>query len=61
MDTATFFLQWDPTSSRIAYLGNFGGSIGMGSQRDADGRPTAQTIGRGQPFYLSCPWRESAS
>ena len=54
VDTATFFLQWDPTSSKIAYLGNFGGSIGMGvAQRDADGRPTAETIGRGQPFYLS--------
>jgi TolB protein len=54
VDTATFFLQWDPTSSRIAYLGNFRGSIGMGvAQRDADGEPTATTIGAGQPFYLS--------
>jgi TolB protein len=54
VDTATFFLQWDPTSSRIAYLGNFQGSIGMGvAQRGEDGKPTAIMIGRGQPFYLS--------
>jgi TolB protein len=54
VDTATFFLSWDPTSSRIAYLGNFRGSIGMGvAQRDADGEPTTSTIGAGQPFYLS--------
>ncbi|HEX5938089.1 MAG TPA: hypothetical protein VFZ75_10430 [Actinomycetota bacterium] len=54
VNTATFFLQWDPTSSRIAYLGNFGGSIGMGvAERGDDGAPTARTIGRGQPFYLS--------
>ena len=49
VDTATFFLQWDPTSSRIAYLGNFGGSIGMGvAQRDdlagADDRPRSAVL-----------------
>jgi hypothetical protein len=54
VDTATFFLQWDPTSSRIAYLGNFRGSIGMGvAERGSDGEPTARTIVQGQPFYLS--------
>ena len=54
VDTATFFLQWDPTSSRIAYLGNFQGSIGMGvAERGEDGEPVARTIVRGQPFYLS--------
>jgi TolB protein len=54
VDTATFFLQWDPTSSRIAYLGNFQGSIGMGvAERGEDGEPTATTIVRGEPFYLS--------
>ena len=49
VDTGAFFLQWDPTSSRIAYLGNFQGSVGMGvagrarrgSRRDdARGRTT---------------------
>ena len=54
VDTATFFLQWDPTSTRIAYLGNFQGSIGMGvAERGEDGEPIARTIVQGQPFYLS--------
>lgn len=54
VETGTFFLQWDPTSTRIAYLGNFEGAIGMGvAGRDADGSPVSTTLGRGQPFYLS--------
>jgi Tol biopolymer transport system component len=54
VETGTFFLQWDPTSSRIAYLGNFQGAIGMGvAGRSADGNPVATTLGVGQPFYLS--------
>ncbi len=54
VDTGTFFLEWDPTSSRIAYLGNFQGTIGMGvAGRSPDGDPVATTLGRGQPFYLS--------
>jgi len=54
VETGTFFLQWDPTSSRIAYLGNFRGVIGMGvAGRSADGNPVATTLGAGQPFYLS--------
>jgi Tol biopolymer transport system component len=54
VETGTFFLQWDPTSSRIAYLGNFQGAIGMGvAGRGADGNPVATTLGVGQPFYLS--------
>jgi WD40 repeat protein len=54
VETGTFFLQWDPTSSRIAYLGNFEGAIGMGvAGRSANGDPVATTLGVGQPFYLS--------
>ena len=54
VDTGTFFLQWDPTSARIAYLGNFQGSLGMGVAGQAIvGAPAAKTIGRGRPFYLS--------
>lgn len=54
VDTGTFFLQWDPTSSRIAYLGNFQGRVGMGvAGRAADGDPVATTLGVGQPFFLS--------
>ncbi|MGI8615891.1 MAG: TolB family protein [Actinomycetota bacterium] len=54
VDTGTFFLQWDPTSTRLAYLGSFRGTVGMGvADTDADGGPVATTLGIGQPFYLS--------
>ncbi|HWL90136.1 MAG TPA: hypothetical protein VNP90_02120, partial [Actinomycetota bacterium] len=54
VDTGTFFLQWDPTSSRLAYLGSFRGTVGMGiADTGADGGPVATTLGVGQPFYLS--------
>ena len=54
VETGTFFLQWDPTSTRIAYLGNFQDTIGMGvAGPSADGIPVATTLGVGQPFYLS--------
>ncbi len=54
VDTGTFFLQWDPTSSRLAYLGSFRGAVGMGVvDTSADGVPVAKTLGVGQPFYLS--------
>ena len=40
VDTGTFYLQWDPTSSRIAYLGNFQGRVGMGvTEREPGGVP----------------------
>ena len=54
VDTGTFFLQWDPTSSRLAYLGSFRGAVGMGvADTGADGGPVATTLARGQPFYLA--------
>jgi TolB protein len=54
IDTAMFFLEWDPTSSRVAYLGSYGDAIGMGvAQRDATGRATAATLAVGRPFYLA--------
>jgi hypothetical protein len=54
VDAAMFFLQWDPTSSRVAFLGSFQGAIGAGwAEPHADGGPVAQVIGRGQPFYVS--------
>lgn len=54
VDAGMFYLQWDPTSRRVAYLGSFQGSIGMGiAEPHAAGGPVAQTIGRGQPFYAS--------
>jgi len=54
VETQTFFLQWDPTSSRVAYLGSLPPDIGFGVAGLAqDGTPVATTLGRGQPFYLS--------
>jgi Tol biopolymer transport system component len=54
VETGTFFLQWDPTSSRIAYLGSYRGSIAIGvAERGEDGAPVATTLGVGQPFFLS--------
>jgi TolB protein len=54
VDAGTFFLQWDPTSSRLAYLGSFQGVVGMGvADPGAEGGPVATTLGVGQPFYLS--------
>jgi Tol biopolymer transport system component len=54
VETLTFFLQWDPTSSRVAYLGSLPENIGFGvAGPDEDGTPVATTLGRGQPFYLS--------
>ena len=54
VDTAMFFLGWDPTSSRVVYLGSYGPAIGMGvAERAEGGRPVAQTLAVGRPFYLS--------
>jgi TolB protein len=54
VDTGAFFLQWDPTSSRIAYLGSFQDVIGMGvADAEVEGAMVANTLGVGQPFYLS--------
>lgn len=54
VQTGTFFLQWDPTSSRIAYLGSFRGAIGMGvAETGGERGPAATLLGVGQPFYLS--------
>jgi WD40 repeat protein len=53
MRIAPFFLQWDPTSSRIAYLGSFGIGIGFGVIRQATGDPFDHPVGGGSPLYLS--------
>jgi hypothetical protein len=54
VDTGMFFLGWDPTSSRVAYLGSYRDAIGMGvAEPGAEGGPVATTIGVGQPFYVS--------
>jgi TolB protein len=48
-----FFLQWDPTSSKIAYLGNVGAGIGLGVIEQATEEPTDRAVGGGQPLYVS--------
>ena len=54
VDAGMFFLGWDPTSSRLAYLGSYEGGIGMGvAEPGAAGGPQARTLGVGQPFYVS--------
>ena len=54
VDAVMFFVQWDPTSSRVAYLGSYENAIGMGiAEPAASAGPEARTIGVGQPFYVS--------
>lgn len=51
---APFYLFWDPTSSRIAYLGSSTSSqIELGIVEVADGGREATPLDAGQPFYLS--------
>ena len=52
VDTGAFFLQWDPTSSRIAYLGNFQGSVGMGVAGRAPDRGPRRDDARGRTTLL---------
>jgi TolB protein len=48
-----FYLSWDPTSSRIAYLGSPGGTeIELGILEVA-GHSSGTPLDTGQPFYLS--------
>jgi TolB protein len=48
-----FYLSWDPTSSRIAYLGSpDGGEIELGILELA-GHSSGTALDEGQPFYLS--------
>jgi TolB protein len=53
-DVLPFYLSWDPTSSRIGYLGSLNPEeIGFGVvELDAAGRRT-EAIDSGRPFYLS--------
>jgi Tol biopolymer transport system component len=51
---APFYLSWDPTSSRVAYLGSSGGSeIELGIVDVDAGGGEAMPLDAGQPFYLS--------
>jgi Tol biopolymer transport system component len=51
---APFYLSWDPTSSRVAYLGSPGPSeIELGVVDVEDGGDRAVSLDGGDPFYLS--------
>jgi len=53
MGIVPFFMQWDPTSTNIAYLGNAGQGLGMGVIENVVTAPKDTAIGAGSPFYLS--------
>jgi TolB protein len=53
LTVAPFFLAWDPTSMRIAYLGNAGAGIGLGVIDDAVVQPRDVPVGGGAPLYLA--------
>jgi Tol biopolymer transport system component len=53
MGLVPFFMQWDPTSTNIAYLGNTGQGLAMGVIESAATAPNDVAIGTGSPFYLS--------
>ena len=54
MPVAPFYLSWDPTSSRIAFLGPAGDRFQMGvvEQPQPAGSPVS-ALARGAPFYFS--------
>jgi TolB protein len=53
LTVAPFFLAWDPTSMRIAYLGNAGAGIGLGVIDNAVVQPRDVPVGGGAPLYLA--------
>src|SRR5262245_10855970 len=48
-----FYLSWDPTSSRIAYLGSPGGGVIELGILEVAGQSSGTPLDMGQPFYLS--------
>jgi hypothetical protein len=49
-----FYLAWDPTSTRLSYLGDGGSDIEMGVvQPDAPRGERIRPLDRGRPFYLA--------
>jgi len=53
LDLVAFFLQWDPTGSRIAFLGSVLDTIGMGVVSDDGDALSVAQVGSGSPFYLA--------
>ena len=59
LSVAPFFLEWDPTSTRIAYLGNAGAGVGLGVIDDAVVQPRDIPVGGGTPS--TSPGRRTAA
>jgi hypothetical protein len=54
VDTAPFYLYWDPSASRIAHLGPSPGGIDLSvAELFAEDGPTNRRVDRGEPFFLS--------
>lgn len=48
-----FYLSWDPTASRVAYLGSSTSGIELGIAEIAEGAADAASLDGGSPFYFS--------
>lgn len=57
IDTRTpflsFYSSWDPTSARVAFIGNAGPSVGMGLAEVGRGAARGELVSTGIPYYLS--------
>jgi Tol biopolymer transport system component len=53
LDVGAFYLYWDPSSSKVAYLGSSGQRLELGLVDVAAGGDTATPLRSGQPFYFS--------
>lgn len=54
VDTAPFYLYWDPAAARIAHLGPSPGGIDLSvAELFAEDGPTNRRVDRGQPFFFS--------
>lgn len=50
---APFYMSWDPTSSRLAYLGQGTNSLELGLVDVSGGGTESATIDGGQPYYFA--------
>ncbi len=48
-----FYLAWDPTSARLAYLGSLDGGLELGIVEVAAGGGSAAPLDTGSPYYFS--------
>lgn len=54
VDSAPFYLYWDPSAARIAHLGPSAGGIDLGiTEPFGEDGPETRRIDRGQPFFMS--------